>query len=77
MVGVLTNQYYKCLVKKSTIGNACYLASVGPTIKRAVHPAPREGSFLLSSPAMQDCFFFIIGKRKKRKRRMIDIIKNI
>jgi hypothetical protein len=47
--------------------NACFVASVGRTIKRAVHLASREGSFLLSSPALQD-FFFSNGKRKKKKK---------
>jgi hypothetical protein len=28
---------------------------------------------VLSSPAMQDCFFFSNGKSMKRKKRMIDV----
>jgi hypothetical protein len=51
------------LVKTPTIGNACYLASVGPTIKRAVHLALREGSFLLSS------FFVSFSAMEKERRK--------
>jgi hypothetical protein len=45
------------------------MASVGRTIKRAVLQALRGGSFLLSSPAMQD-YFFINGKSMKKKMRI-------
>jgi hypothetical protein len=44
------------------------MASEGQTIKWAVLQASREGSFLLSSPALQD-FFFSNGKRKKKKKK--------
>jgi hypothetical protein len=43
------------------------MASVGPTIKRAVLQALREGSFLLSGPARQD-FFFSNWKKKEEKK---------
>jgi hypothetical protein len=51
------------------------MASVGPTSdtseKRAVLQALREGSFLLSILPCRIVSFSAIGKRKKKKRRMI------
>jgi hypothetical protein len=43
--------------------NACFVASVGLTIKRAVHNALWEGSFLLSS------FFVSFSAMEKERRK--------
>ncbi len=60
------------LVKTPTIGNACYLACIGPTSdtseKRAVHLALREGSFLLSCPDTSGLFLFHHRKKKEEKK---------
>jgi hypothetical protein len=57
---------HQLLINKNPTNKCLFLASVGLTIKRAVHLALWEGSFLLSS--LFD-YFFDNEKSKKKKER--------